>query len=181
MESFRILVLWTKKPCQVTLQHHPHHSNVVLDMSPVALGIQIALAGETPMSKTRQTSSWDWSCYTLGLNMVKMQNMWNHQAVDFAGIGTSPHQSDGYLDVTTSLILQPLSTDLMNHKFYSIIFILGVQLSMPRLSIISSLQLFRWARPSDILQQTWDMLWYCGWLRNPAPVDRWFIRLSHYL
>ena len=32
------------KPCQVTLQHHPHHSHVVLGMSPVALGIQIAFA-----------------------------------------------------------------------------------------------------------------------------------------
>ena len=24
-------------------------------------------------------------------------------------------------------------------------------------------------------------IWYCGWLRNPASVDRWFISLSHYL
>ena len=27
-----------------------------------------------------------------------------------------------------------------------------------------------------------DVYCYCGWLRNPAPVDRWFIiHLSHYL
>ena len=28
-----------------------------------------------------------------------------------------------------------------------------------------------------VISEGREIMWYCGWLRNPAPVDRWFIPL----